>query len=83
MASSQISYLASCSVPVNYDYTRLNVETRTLAVEGQGEDTVSEDSNRPTSYSNSSTSLRYFWDGGLLANTPLSADMYCSHRLLA
>jgi NTE family protein len=26
--------LASCSVPVNYDYTRLNVETRTLAVAG-------------------------------------------------
>ena len=32
--------LASCSVPVNYDYTRLNVETRTLAVEGQGGNTA-------------------------------------------
>jgi len=28
--------LASCSVPVNYDYIRLNVQTRTLAVEQQG-----------------------------------------------
>jgi NTE family protein len=70
--------LASCSVPVNYDYTRLNVETRTLAVEGQGDDTAMEDSNRPTSYSNSNTSLRSFWDGGLLANTPLR-QTYIAH----
>ena len=27
--------LASCSVPVNYDYTRLNVETRVLTMEGK------------------------------------------------
>jgi hypothetical protein len=70
--------LASCSVPVNYDYTRLNVETRTLAVEGQGDKTDTEDNNRATS-SNSSTSLRYFWDGGLLANTPLR-QTYIAHR---
>ena len=31
-----------------------------------------ENSNRPTYYSNGNTSLPYFWDGGLLANTPLS-----------
>jgi NTE family protein len=71
--------LASCTIPVNYDYTRLNVETRTLAVEGQGDDTAMEDSNRPTSYwNNNSTSLRSFWDGGLLANTPLS-QTYIAH----
>jgi NTE family protein len=71
--------LASSSIPVNYDYTRLNVETRTLAVEGQGHDTAMEDSNRPaSSYSNSNTSLRSFWDGGLLANTPLS-QTYIAH----
>jgi predicted acylesterase/phospholipase RssA len=70
--------LASCSIPVNYDYTRLNVETRILAVEGQGDDTAMEDSNRPTSYSNSNTSLRSFWDGGLLANTPLR-QTYIAH----
>jgi hypothetical protein len=62
--------LASCSVPVNYDYTRLNVETRTFAVEGQDDKTDTEDNNLVTS-SNGSTSLRSFWDGGLLANTPL------------
>ena len=70
--------LASCSIPVNYDYTRLNVETRTLAVEGQGEDRAMEDSNMPASYSNMKTSLRSFWDGGLLANTPLS-QTYIAH----
>ena len=58
--------LASCSVPVNYDYTRLNVETRTLAVAGQGDNADIGDSNRPSS-SNGSNSLRFFWDGGLLA----------------
>ncbi len=74
--------LASSSVPVNYDYTRLNVETPTLAMEGQGNDTAIEVGNRPTSspYSNSNTntSLRSFWDGGLLANTPLS-QTYIAH----
>ncbi len=70
--------LASCSVPVNYDYTRLNVETRTLVVEGQGDNAAIRDSNRPTS-SKSSTSLRSFWDGGLLANTPLRQTVL-AHR---
>jgi hypothetical protein len=71
--------LASCSIPVNYNYTRLNVETRTLAEEGQGDDTAMEGSNRHNSYSNNNnTSLRSFWDGGLLANTPLS-QTYIAH----
>jgi NTE family protein len=70
--------LASCSVPVNYDYTRLNVETRTLLVEGQGDKTAVEDNNRPSS-SKSSTGLRSFWDGGLLANTPLRQTVL-AHR---
>ena len=69
--------LASSSVPVNYDYTRLNVETRTLAVEGQNENAAMEDNNRPSS--NSNTSLRFFWDGGLLANTPLRQTVI-AHR---
>ena len=71
--------LASCSVPVNYDYTRLNVETRTLAVEGRDDNAAVEDNNRPTSSSNGSTSLRFFWDGGLLANTPLRQTVL-AHR---
>jgi NTE family protein len=70
--------LASCSVPVNYDYTRLNVQTRTLAVEGQGGNSAIEDNIRSTS-TNDSTNLRFFWDGGLLANTPLRQTII-AHR---
>ncbi len=50
--------LASCSVPVNYDYTMLDVETRTH----MSEKNIS---------SLNRNSVRSFWDGGLLANTPL------------
>ena len=70
--------LASCSMPVNYDYTRLNVETRALAVQSQGDDAAVEDSNKSTSYSNGNIGLRSFWDGGLLANTPLR-QTYIAH----
>ncbi len=70
--------LASCSVPVNYDYTRLNVETRTLAVEGRDDNAAMEDNNRRSSLKDSS-GLRFFWDGGLLANTPLRQTVL-AHR---
>ena len=74
--------LASCSVPVNYDYTRLDVENRVLVGGGQGDDAVTGDKNRPPSSSSSSngnSSLRSFWDGGLLANTPLRQTVL-AHR---
>src|SRR5215467_3137793 len=64
--------LASCSVPVNYDYTRLNVETRYLEVEGTEVNVFS-----PTKANISG--FRYFWDGGLLANTPLRQTIV-AHR---
>jgi hypothetical protein len=70
--------LASCSVPVNYDYTRLDVETRVLVGGGQGNNTDTGDNNRPPS-SNGNSSLRSFWDGGLLANTPLRQTIL-AHR---
>jgi len=53
--------LASCSVPVNYNYTKLNVETRMLVKEGPEGSRTMEDNNQPTS--NGATNLRYFWDG--------------------
>src|SRR6476469_3403392 len=71
--------LASCSVPVNYDYTRLNVQTRTLAAEQQGDNNAKDDNNQSTSLNGSSTKLRFFWDGGLLANTPLRQTVL-AHR---
>jgi len=71
--------LASCSVPVNYDYTRLNVENRVLVGEGQGDNLDTGDNNGPSSSSNGNSSLRSFWYGGLLANTLLRQTVL-AHR---
>ena len=46
------------------------METRNLAVETQGDISANGDIERSKS-PNSRTNLRFFWDGGLLANTPL------------
>ena len=40
--------LASCSVPVNYDYTRLKVETRALVGGGQRDYADTGDGNSPS-----------------------------------
>jgi NTE family protein len=74
--------LASCSVPVNYDYTRLDVETRVLVGGGKADSSDTGDSIRPppsSSSSNGNISSRSFWDGGLLANTPLRQTIL-AHR---
>jgi NTE family protein len=74
--------LASCSVPVNYDYTKLNVETRNLDTDWQeGNDSVARRDKDRSSYNSSggSSGVRFFWDGGLLANTPLR-QTYLAHR---
>jgi NTE family protein len=82
--------LASCSVPVNYDYTILSMEDKRTklgsrdsghesnndaVVPGKSSVSSSYSSSHCASYSSSSSSsnsnLRFFWDGGLLANTPL------------
>ena len=70
--------LASCSVPVNYDYTKINVETRPLIFEGRDDATSADDNSRTAPKSNT-TSVHSFWDGGLLANTPLRQTVV-SHR---
>ncbi|HET6641520.1 MAG TPA: hypothetical protein VFG77_07950, partial [Nitrososphaeraceae archaeon] len=74
--------LASCSVPVNYDYTRLKVENRVFVGGGQDNNADTGDNNRPpysSSSSNGNSTLRSFWDGGLLANTPLRQTIL-AHR---
>src|SRR5215469_577893 len=70
--------LASCSVPVNYDYTRLNIETRTTIMEEQDGNTNVGDKNNSLS-SDARNEVHYFWDGGLLANTPLRQTIL-AHR---
>jgi NTE family protein len=71
--------LASCSVPVNYDYTKLNVETRALLGGGQGDRADTGDNNSSPTSPNRKNTLRSFWDGGLLANTPLRQTIL-AHR---
>jgi NTE family protein len=56
--------LASCSVPINYAYTKLNVESRAMVGEGHGDSADNGDNNMPSS-PNLNNSLRTFWDGGL------------------
>ena len=53
--------LASCSVPVNYDYTRLDVENHTLEMRKQGDYTEVEDNNRPSSNVGNSLALLLGW----------------------
>lgn len=71
--------LASCSVPVNFDYTRLNVENNTLSSVWQSKYGDGINTKQPNSRPNGSTSVRFFWDGGLLANTPLR-QTYLAHK---
>ena len=59
--------LASGSVPVNYDYTKLGVE------DSNGRH-GKEDGNSVTT-----KKVRYFWDGGIIANTPLR-EAVIEHR---
>ncbi len=69
--------IASCSVPVNYAYSRLTVEKHDLVTEEQTDGMVMENNVR-SHCCNRNTSLRFFWDGGLLANTPLR-QTYIAH----
>jgi NTE family protein len=50
--------MASGSVPINYDYTEINGINELQTLDDQGNATFNKVS-------------RYFWDGGILSNTPL------------
>ncbi len=59
--------LASGSVPVNYEYTKLQVEDTKGSHRTKGENLKQkEEVNNPAT-----KKFRYFWDGGIIANTPL------------
>jgi predicted acylesterase/phospholipase RssA len=55
--------MASCSVPINYDYAKLEVIAYSNTVGGGNQDEPKQPRGKKTT--------RYFWDGGLLAYTPL------------
>jgi NTE family protein len=67
--------LASGSVPVNYDYTRLVVE------DSDGRQGIKSENEKQKEDGNSLTTkkIRYFWDGGIIANTPLR-EAVIEHR---
>jgi NTE family protein len=72
--------MASASFPVNFDYTRLEVETMDNDISS-----VYKANNGTGKKASDDISCQYkkefrcFWDGGLLANTPLAA-LIVSHR---
>lgn len=68
--------LASGSVPVNYDYTKLVVEDF-----NERQKIKSENEKRKENGNSLTTTkkVRYFWDGGIIANTPLR-EAVIEHR---
>jgi NTE family protein len=66
--------LASGCVPVNYDYTKLIVEDHS-----KGPGTKDNNDENNNSISSANKKVRYFWDGGILANTPLR-ETILEHR---
>lgn len=68
--------LASGSVPVNYDYTKLMVENYSNNNKIKSE---SEDKRKSQGRKTINKKARYFWDGGIIANTPLR-EAVMEHR---
>lgn len=67
--------LASGSVPVNYEYTKLQVEdTNSSHRIKSGIEKQKEEWDNPTT-----KKVRYFWDGDIIANTPLR-EAVIEHR---
>ena len=71
--------LASGSVPVNYDYTKLVVEDHHDKDGIKSENENEKQDQNGNSLANTTKKLRYFWDGGIIANTPLR-EAVIEHR---
>jgi NTE family protein len=67
--------LASGSVPVNYDYTKLEVENHSNGHKNKNENVKQTENGN----SRQNKKIRYFWDGGIIANTPLR-EAVIEHR---
>jgi NTE family protein len=68
--------MASGSLPVNFEYSTLDVECCNFEPNGRQ---VEADKATIRSNSDYRKEMRYFWDGGLMANTPLS-QLVLLHR---
>jgi NTE family protein len=72
--------IASASVPINYDYTTLEAEIGSETSVEKAVSTVFENNDIKNSINtNNHKTTRYFWDGGLLSNTPLR-ELIHEHR---
>jgi NTE family protein len=71
--------LASGSVPVNYDYTKLGVED----ANSNGRHAINRENEKQKQKEDGNSlitkKVRYFWDGGIIANTPLK-EAVIEHR---
>jgi len=61
--------IASASVPINFNYTTILAENNQRKNSHRSK--ISIQQNNSNNNSNNSNETRYFWDGGLLSNTPL------------
>jgi NTE family protein len=68
--------LASGSVPVNYDYSKIMVENYSNKHKVKNEN---ENKKKSQSRKTINKKIRYFWDGGIIANTPLR-EAVLEHR---
>jgi NTE family protein len=68
--------IASGSLPVNFEYAKLEVECCNFAPNSMQVEMQKTTARSNTDYRKE---MRYFWDGGLMANTPLS-QLVLLHR---
>jgi NTE family protein len=78
--------IASASVPINYDYTTLEADigsktatTAVVEVDKNNKNNSIKNSRNINNNNNNNKTTRYFWDGGILSNTPLR-ELIHEHR---
>jgi len=62
--------IASGSFPVNFDFAKIEVESYGITHDDRSTNLETAPSNNGNNYSYTKE-MRYFWDGGLMSNTPL------------
>ncbi|MDQ3839067.1 MAG: patatin-like phospholipase family protein [Thermoproteota archaeon] len=63
--------IASGSFPVNFDFAKIEVESQRSSLSNNRSINLESTANKTDNSYNYIKEIRYFWDGGLMANTPL------------
>jgi predicted acylesterase/phospholipase RssA len=76
--------IASGSYPVNFDFAKIEVESYKSGQASSGTSSVRQNNQKETRITDDNESIRrkemrYFWDGGLMTNTPLM-QLVVMHR---